>query len=223
MITIYCEDLKQSFISIRSFIVIALVALLAFLYGKYAGQFVGVEKTTPSSALFSIISGLSLFLAALIFSGTMSKTIDNKSIRYILLCQSKEKVILSKFMAIFSYFIILVFGTWIVVSIISLNFSLNGLDLINTISMSFYSASFIMLLSTIIKKESLVFFVGILSGICLPILGLIGLGVKNIFFVSLSWILPFRYVDIDYGFLVVFVMGIILLGITLVLFRNMEL
>lgn len=180
MKTIYYDEFKRNFFSVRSTIIVSIITVVPFIYGHYPKMF-STFQIVPSTGTFSIISGLSIFIAALVFAGIISRYVDNKSICYIVLYQSRERILFAKFISIVSYFIILIIESWVIVSIVSVKFNINFLELISTISMSIYASTIILFVSTIIKKENLAFFSGILLRIILPIFGVVGISFKKFF------------------------------------------
>lgn len=222
MQTIIFDELKRSFISVKSIIVIGAFLLVDYFGAKY--NLILRAVLGPNAQLKVLFTGfviMSTFFAFMLFSGILSRDIESNAIRYILPYIKRWKLILSKYVAMNLYFIVLLAITMLILEIHQ-SFSFPWESALNMIVFFAYIQALVMLLSTVLK-ERMSMFVGLAIGFAFPILeSVLATQRHHLIYRLVEWLLPFRYIDAHWDILVLLLITALLLSASMVIFNRRE-
>lgn len=224
MQAIFKRELKSSIFTVKSVVILLFFLMISYWISKYSStinQFSG-DKNSIISVIYGSIETFGVIFGFMMFSGTIAKSVENESIRYIIPYTTRTKLIMGKYLAMNVYFLILLCLMMPVVVIVR---GVNGfpiLELIQAIIFFGYITSIILFLSVITRRERTANFIGIILGFIIPILGLYSTVSKNIVIRTISWLLPYRYDTLRFDSVFLVIISIILVVISLKLFNDME-
>lgn len=226
MITIFKDDLFKSIKSVRTIIVLILFIGTVFLTNKYGSNLPVISangNVSILSIIFAVFSIFGILFSFIIFGGTIVKEVEDQSIRYLLPYISRTKILISKFLSMFVFWL-LVIAVSILMTLLMQSSTVFPYQYVLNLAVYFlYVSSLVTLTSVVLSKEKLVSFTGIVLGIVVPVIGSWGLVSHNLFLKVISWVLPFRYVDATWQiFILIGVSLIVFLGAS-ILFKNKEL
>jgi ABC-2 type transport system permease protein len=224
MQAIFKRELKSSLLTVKSLIILLFFLLISYWISKYSpviNQISG-EKNSVISVIYGAIETLGVFFGFMMFSGTIAKIVENESIRYIISYTTRIKLIIGKYLAMNVYFIILLCLMVPIVMFVRGVESFPFLELIQAIIFFMYVTSIILLLSVVTRRERTANFVGIVLGFVIPILGLYSVVSKNWVIRAVSWLLPYRYDTLRTDSIFLVFLSLILVGISIKIFSDME-
>lgn len=225
MKTIFKRELKESMLTIKSLIVLLFFSMLTYFISKHSpelNQLSGGDSSL-TSLIYATIETSGVFFSFLIFSGTIAKMVENGSIRFLISYTSRAKVLIAKYLAMNIYFIILLIIMLPVIGIARGEIFFPILEMAQAVVFFAYITSIVMLLSVITKHERTANFVGIILGFLIPIIGVYSTVVKNRIINLLSWLLPYRYETFNLKSLILIGITIIILCLSVNIFKRLEL
>lgn len=225
MKTLFLYELKKNIFNIKTLLILISINFIAYFTSKYSQNILTISGGQDSlvSVIYAFIETLGIFFGFLLFSGTISKLVENESIRYIIPYISRSKIILTKYLVILVYFIFLLLSVIPIIFLTQKSVFFPLVELIQGTLFFNYIATLILLISVSVNKEKNSTFLGIFFGISVPILGGISIVNKNYIFQILSWLLPYRYSSINLESIVLFTISCIILLLSTILFQKKEL
>lgn len=223
MKNIFVTDLKKAILSIKSLFIITFFCIVSYFIGYNYDAIGKASEGTLVTTLYNSIETFGILFGFLLFSGIVSKMVENESIRYITPYLSRYKIITSKYLVIFSYFILLLLLMLPIVMISSKVVIFPVKEFLQAFIFFAYISSIILLLSVVTRTERRSTFIGIFAGILIPILGVISIFSKNILVSIFSWLLPYRYGTLSIESIVLVLLTGIVFSVTIIIFQNEEL
>lgn len=198
---------------------------ISYYIGKYSLplEVLTHSKSAPTQFLFISFAILGTFFAFILFSGILSKDIESEAIRYVLPYIKRYQLVLSKYLAMVIYLILLLSVSFIII-VLRGKVVFPFHEFFNMICFFAYILALVILLSTVLN-ERMSFFVGIIAGFALPILGgITGMASNrnNLGYKIVSYFLPFRYIKANWDILILLAISAVLLGLTIYLFNVKE-
>lgn len=227
MLAVVRNELLKLFKSIKSIIIILIFVLVSYFISNLLKSNVYGLNISGNNSFYSSIR-LLVFMLGYIFASTLSHNVINEeielqTIRLVITKISKSKFFIGKFLGVFIFWILCITTSFSIISVLANTF--NIYIFLMLIVCMFYFISLIFLLSTIIKKQALSNFIGIILGFIIPISGMWAtLADKNIFFKIFKYLFPYHYL-INQGFyiLVPAIIGIALFLLSLQIFIRKDL
>lgn len=225
MKTLFIYELKKNIINIKTLLIVISFNLIAFYISKYSQNILVISggKESLVSIIYAFIETIGILFGFLIFSGTVSKLVENESIRYIIPYVSRVQLILTKYLVILTYFIFLLLSVIPVIFLTQKALFFPIGEIAQGILFFNYITTLILLISVLSSKERNSTFLGIFLGIFVPILGGLSLVSKNYVLMLISWLLPYRYSSINLDSFVLLIISFFILALSIVLFQKKEL
>jgi len=222
MKTIISRELKNTIFNFKTLLILLFLGLISYTIGKNYDTLGSISGGSAVGTVYGSIETVGVFFGFLLFSGTVAKMVENESIRYVLPYISKTKILLSKYLSMLVYFIFLLSIILPIIVLTTNNVFFPWKELLQAIIFFGYISSLILMLSVIARKEKKATFIGIFFGILIPILGAYSMISKNVILKVISWLLPYRYEALNMESLVLIGLTVVILGISITLFKNME-
>lgn len=227
MLAVAKNELLKHFKSIKSIIIILIFVLVSYYTSKFFKTNISSLGFKDANAFYSVIR-LMVFLLGYIFASTLSfncinKEIELKTIRLVINKISKIKFFLGKFIGVALFWFLCLFISFLIISILANTFSLNIFFMI--LICMFYFIAIVFFLSTVIEKQSISNFMGIIFGFAIPILGLwSSISNSNFFLKVIKYIFPYYYL-LNGGFYLIgpIIIGCILIVISILILNRKDL
>lgn len=220
---IFFADLKKAVFSIKSLFIIIFFSLIAHLIAQNYGTVARGVQGTVVTTVYNTIETFGVLFGFMLFSGTISKMIENESIRFVTPYLSRFQILLSKYIAILCYFLLLLLFMLPIIMISTQTFVFPFKEFCQAFLFFAYISSIILWISVISRNERKSTFIGISVGILIPVVGAVSLFSKNIAITVLSWLLPYRYEVLNFESLILVILTGVVMLTAILLFQKMEL
>lgn len=224
MYAIMKKEFLSLFKSFKSIAVVAFFILVTYLVSKFLTNFplkIGMDSTSPYVfsiralvILFGFLFGLSLS------HDTLNREIESQTIRYLLPRTSRINIILGKFIGIYLFWFISITVSFLIISYFAKEFSY--IDYIQMLAYMAYVAGITILLSLVLRRSTYTMFLSAILGIVIPAFSAWTIA-PNSKVSFLKYIFPIYYTTLKNGLMLMpFLMALVLLGITLILFKRSD-
>ncbi len=224
MLALYYADLKRELLSVRSLITIALMVWVAIGMSKISGA-LGGGAGLQMSSLLAIYAFFAPFFVGLVFSGIFAYDMETQAIRYVLPFMRRAQIFAAKYLAIITYFLVVVVVSLVVVAVSGHRIEFDGRSLLVLVLSYMYCAALTCLVSIVLGRQRPAMFVSLVLGACLPALGVMAAiwSAKPVWKV-VGYLLPFDYFDLPVSHAAILAVIVVVLSATgLVLFDRKDL
>lgn len=230
MIGVCLREFQSLFKSVKSVIIIVVFAGLSILAINILSSFsemlveFGIDNVYLAGVMI-VIQLLGPIFVMSISHDVLNQECHNRSIRFIVTKISRDKVIIGKFLGISLFWMLCMLSAWMIAFAYTSHFDLQSL--IQAYIFLSYFIALSIFLSTIIPKPTFTIFAGVLIGLSMPVIGLwSSLDETNPYIMIIGLLTPYVYFQNEqYAILpyVVIVLTIVLLMMTILLFRKRDL
>lgn len=209
MWAICLQEFKGLIKGVRSILVLGFIVGVSILsanmaerFGSMTGEVAGENEYTLGLAVSILFFGL-LFVFILSHD-TISKEIQQRTIRFLVSKTSRNKILIGKFLGITLFWGLVLVLSVSIISVIAKMFFFK--TLIQCFAFLLYSIASAILVSTLCAKGSQSLFVGILISLMLPIITIV-VTVKDYSVINwLKYLTPYYYMDLAIPYLLIVIL-----------------
>ncbi|MBP3041060.1 hypothetical protein J9303_16460 [Bacillaceae bacterium Marseille-Q3522] len=228
MVAISKKEFLSQFKSVKSIIIIAILLSTSYFSASFAKHLLAEIELTAREAESAYSAGLLflIFFFGLVFVMSLSHDVINRetherTMRFLVTRTSRTLVLLGKFSGIWFFWFICLALSFLIMSLFSKK--LDFFIFMQSISLITYFIALTMLFSVLVYKPGLSMFIGIITGLLFPILGLWAAYSTNFWAKPLKYLTPYYYlVRDDYTFLVIFLLAALMVLLAILLFKRRE-
>ncbi|WAM38548.1 ABC transporter permease subunit [Leuconostoc pseudomesenteroides] len=212
MFTITKNELKNELFSLKSIVIIGIYIGVAYLIGQYGPAVAAVLPNGDSklyTTLFSAYEILGFVFAAIIFSGVFTREIETQTIRFLIPYMNRTKIYLGKYLAILSYFIVLIVVSICIVGVLKRQFVLPWGPFFKAVGFFMYVSSITLLISLVSKNVKNAGFVSLIISFGSFVIYISANISNNVLLQLINFVLPYQYIDNDYGTIILTVLALI--------------
>ncbi|MFU0790756.1 MAG: ABC transporter permease subunit [Virgibacillus proomii] len=232
MVTVLYREFINSFKSIRSILIILFLTFVSYQSANFLENNqdiinIFLEEGLDENTIYNVSISFIILLFGFLFVSTISHDLINSetemnTIRLLVTKISRLEVMLGKLVGTLLFWIAIISISYAIVFALSGTWSMN--KYLQTLVLLFYIICFVLLISTIITKAKLSMFLGIFSGISLPIIGLVATMSNEWYWMPFKYILPFNYLSKPFGYMFIpFAVGMTLFGISMLIIKRRDL
>jgi ABC-2 type transport system permease protein len=162
------------------------------------------------------------FFVTVISHDTLSREIDSQTIRFLVTKTTRSSIVLGKYLGVYSFWTMVVTASYIPIIFVSGSFNL--LDYIQLLSFLCFVVGLTILFSAVIKSPTYTLLCGIFCSFVFPVVGVMAMVKTGLYWNLIKFLTPYYYyVNTGYWILVPFLMSILMVLISIIIFTRRDL
>lgn len=211
MIHVLKREFIDLFKSVRSILIIVFITFISYQSATFIDnnpsfingfmESAGEEGSVYTAAIALIVMVFGFLFVFATSHDLVNKEIELKTMRLLVTKVSRLQIMMGKFLGTMLFWFVTVSISFAIISVIAGSWFPK--DYFQSLLFLFYIISFVLLISTLITKTKLTMFLGIISGIALPIIGLATVVSDKWYLAPFKYILPYKYLEGSVGMMLI--------------------